>query len=84
MQNREEYFRPEFSGLFCFCKRRSGYQVVYIAAITIFYYARLAAGIGHNVLVGSKNIMQVQLGHDAECKQQQERTACKTPYDRMS
>lgn len=83
MQNREEDFRPEFNWLFGFRKRRSSYQVIHVAAITIFYYAWLAACVGDDILVGRKNIMQVYLGHNAECEQQQEREGSKSPYDSM-
>lgn len=83
MQDREVDFRPECSVLYGFCKRRGSNKVVHIAAISIFYYAWLAICVANNVLVGCKNIMQVYLGHNAECKQQQQRAARKTPYDCM-
>lgn len=82
MKNREIDFRIDSNVLREFSEGRSRYQIVDIATITIFYKSRLiVAGVSDDVLVCRENIMQIQLRHDAEGKQQQQRASSEVSYD---
>lgn len=84
MKNREIDVRDEYDNFFGFSKRGSGHQVVHVAAIAIFYDPRLRlTGVGDQVLVGCKKIMQVEPGHDAQREKQEQRAGSKTLYDRV-